>query len=75
MPRASQRSTKAKTKRPEGQSSFIQIIEDWSSDEGSEWEEDNENCEDVKKELQKLYAVFQPRTTDDGSQVCVYMLL
>jgi len=72
MPRKSQKSTKAKIQRYKGQSGFTQIIEDESSDEGSEWEGDSEDYKDSKEELQKLYSVFQPRTTDNGSQVCGY---
>ena len=72
MPCAAQKSTKAKIQHSKGQSGFTQIIEGESSDEGSEWEEDSEDCEDSKEQLWKLHSVFQPHTTDNGSQVCGY---
>ena len=65
MLHATQKSTKMKIQCLKRQSVSTQIIEDGSSDEGSEWEEDSEDCKDAKEEMQKLYSVFQSCTTDN----------
>jgi hypothetical protein len=65
MLHATQKSIKTKIQRSKRQSVSTQIIEDGSSDEGSEWKEDSEDCKDAKEEIQKLYSVFQFCTTDN----------
>ena len=65
------KSTKAKIQHPMGKPSFAQIG-DQILDEGSYWEDGDNDRESAKEGLQNLYAVFHPWMVDVESQVHEY---
>jgi hypothetical protein len=72
MPCPSKKSAKPKIQCTEGNLSFTIFVEDAGSpDESLEWNEDSEEeWEDAKQNLQKLFPGFLPKYLKDGSQVC-----